>query len=302
MAFEEVMRGTGSPESDPYLVPTEVHHDANLDDDAGEGQSRNRNKVPPAAHALQNQLRDQERRLKRGRITRDRDFGLATLGYLYTQIWHGWVLAVLCFILLAAQLAIAVILAINQVDEYVGDDLGLCPGSLFRASRSQQVLAFFIGGIYIVKLGFKVLREVVYRTTDTPLNMASAFPFQLFVCVDRLMDVAFEPLVYVLNLFVVSKTTKELDMVLNTVALEFLLRLDNEFKAMILDTFAITDGIADKAIDAETRLVENCDVHQRLVDLFAFTLLLVLLACFLFTVVVTFWFIPCKFSLESQNL
>lgn len=287
-----------STESDPYPSLDKARDDTAMAE-AGGGINQDQE--------LQEELRETARVLWKKRITRDRDFGLATLGYLYSGIELGWVLSVLCFLLLSAQLAIAVILAVNQVDEYVSDGLGFCPGNRFKASQSQKVLAFFIGVIYIVKLGFKTLREILcYNkdtdTTGTPLNMASKFPFQLFVCVDRFMDVVFEPLVYVLNLFVVSKATKELDMVLNTVALEFLLRLDNEFKTMILNTFAITDGIVDKARKAETRSEKDCDVHKGFVDLFALSLILVLLTCFLFTLVVTVWFIPCKFSLESTDV
>ncbi|KAG5189831.1 hypothetical protein JKP88DRAFT_252669 [Tribonema minus] len=47
--------------------------------------------------------------------------------------------------------------------------------------------------------------------------------------VDDLMNNVFEQLVYVLNLWVVFVTPEVQDMVLNTLALEFIMDLDNQF-------------------------------------------------------------------------
>jgi hypothetical protein len=117
------------------------------------------------------------------------------------------------------------------------------------------------------------------------------------------MDVAFEPLVYVLNLFVVSRTTRELDMVLNAVALEFILMLDNEFKDYLLENFDVTDEMLDKVIEAESRSPpRGFDCHQAFIHLFTLALLLVLGLCLAFTLVVTVWFIFCKLSFDIQDL
>ena len=254
---------------------------------------------------LQQDLQAQARQLWRKRITSHRDVGLATLAYIYIckSRRFGAAVTVLAFLLLASQLAIAVILAINQADEYILADLGWCPGSRYTPSDSQKSLAFFIGVLYIVKLGTKALAEIKDLNSESPLNTVSHCPYQLFVCMDHFMDVAFEPLVYVLNLFVVSRTSKELDMVLNAVALEFILKLDNEFKAMLLENFSITDDMLDKVREAEIRAApDGCDYHQAFINLFTFALLLVLGLCFVFTLVVTVWFIPCKFALDNQEL
>jgi hypothetical protein len=247
----------------------------------------------------------------RRRIASDRDVGLATLAYVYRSSRYGVPILVLSFLLLASQLAIAAILAVNQSDEYIRSDLGWCPGGggsndgRYRASDSQRALAFFIGLLYVVKLGSKALAEKPDRVLglEAPLNKATHSPYQWFVCADRFMDVAFEPLVYVLNLFVVSRTTRELDMVLNAVALEFILMLDNEFKDYLLENFDVTDEMLDKVIEAESRSPpRGFDCHQAFIHLFTLALLLVLGLCLAFTLVVTVWFIFCKLSFDIQHI
>ena len=53
----------------------------------------------------------------------------------------------------------------------------------------------------------------------------------MFGCVDNLMAVAYEQSVYLLNLWLVYRAPTPLDMVLNSLAMEFVLKLDDEFKA-----------------------------------------------------------------------
>jgi hypothetical protein len=277
------------------------------DDELLEQEEEDRNRVSSSLSPSQRGLRGRARKKWRKRIASDRDVGLATLAYIYRSSRYGTPILVLSFLLLASQLAIAVILAINQSDEYIRSELGWCPGgtSRYQASDSQKALAFFIGVLYVVKLGSKALAEkpdLVFGM-EAPLSKATHCPYQWFVCADRFMDVAFEPLVYVLNLFIISRTARELDMVLNAVALEFILMLDNEFKDYLLENFDVTDAMLDKVIEAESRNPpRGFDCHQAFIHLYTLALLLVLGLCLAFTLVVTVWFIFCKLSFDSQDL
>ena len=53
----------------------------------------------------------------------------------------------------------------------------------------------------------------------------------LYAMADHIMmQGLFEALVYVFNLYLVFKTSEPLEMVLNMLALEFMVKIDNEFK------------------------------------------------------------------------
>eukprot|EP00961_Rhodomonas_salina_P037697 506871-Rhodomonas_salina.1 len=54
------------------------------------------------------------------------------------------------------------------------------------------------------------------------------------VGVDNFMDFVYEPLVYMLNLWLVFITDDEVDMVLNALAMEFILKVDNQLKGDLL--------------------------------------------------------------------
>lgn len=201
----------------------------------------------------------------------------------------------------------AVILSVSQLTIHARQyDFASCPDT---ATPSQRALAFFIGLLYIVKIGFRLVEEY----TDTKKKnggLGGSFKcfYQAFVCVDRAMDVVFEPLVYLLNMFVIFRTVNELDMVLNAVALEFILLLDDEFKDACVGAFQLSDAVVDKATAAEARLTGEdilcCDrdCHEICITFFAWLLRVILVCCFLFAAFMTFYFIPCKLGEASLGV
>lgn len=70
-----------------------------------------------------------------------------------------------------------------------------------------------------------------------PSDSESRGAIRLYISMDRCMNLVYESLVYLLNLWIVFVTHEPLDMVLNALALEFILQLDNEIKPMYLKAF-----------------------------------------------------------------
>jgi len=156
------------------------------------------------------------------------DIGLITVAYMHTE--PDWVRAyyvrfLLCLVIVA-QLVIPIIVFLDSIDDY---SAGFCPRG---AGVKTRILAFFIGGIYMAKLNFlfgkkmfEALEKAALSNTDSGSSMA-----QLCVTGDLLMNTGYEAMVYILNLWIVFLTPQALDMVLNALAMEFILLLDDEIK------------------------------------------------------------------------
>eukprot|EP00611_Tribonema_gayanum_P005237 TRINITY_DN14498_c0_g4_i1.p1 TRINITY_DN14498_c0_g4~~TRINITY_DN14498_c0_g4_i1.p1 ORF type:complete len:237 (-),score=22.63 TRINITY_DN14498_c0_g4_i1:54-764(-) len=174
--------------------------------------------------------------------------------------------------------ALIPLLGINA--EYMGESSLTCPNT---ASQAQRALMFFIGAIYLARA--TVLRaqrrELVEQIDRDSMKSSRGYIKALVIStfpekeatsyggtredraawndvanasfnrttgmLDDLMNNAFEHLVYVLNLWVVFVTPEVQDMVLNTLALEFIMDLDNQF----VEQYWVTSGRAARYVYQE---------------------------------------------------
>jgi len=69
-------------------------------------------------------------------------------------------------------------------------------------------------------------------------------PLLFYVFADRFMDLAYEGAVYILNLWLVfSETSDPIDMIWNSLALEFILQFDDEIKDLYLRVYPVTEDV-----------------------------------------------------------
>lgn len=204
-----------------------------------------RNKTSDAANSV-------ERRKAEKTITdysKDYFIGLAVIAYAYTpQYKIGYLVKLLPLLLLAVQVTSPFLIWIPQLDELAATAQGnstqpgifegtLCPGG---ASTSARITMLLIAFIYVYRATINAV--VLWNSQDmlsikSPLLFYGMFDFFL-------MQVIYEVAVYMLNLWLILLTENPLDMVLNSVALEFITQLDTEFKAHFFENFpAINEHI-----------------------------------------------------------
>lgn len=126
----------------------------------------------------------------------------------------------LLFLVIVAQLMIPVLLLVYSIDN--GDVVQFCPSTADGISRA---VAFALGCIYQVRiillLGSKQCEPVVVKRGHSTCLLQSSLLF------DSFMNIIYELGVYFVNLWIVFVTLDPIDMVLNVLALEFVLQLDD---------------------------------------------------------------------------
>ena len=139
-----------------------------------------------------------------------------------------------CYLLVLvvlAQLMIPVLLLMySSVDNH--EITSFCPSSADWISRS---LAFLVGCIYQVRI--ILLFEGM---SNEPIKVKAAkytVWLKLALLCDSFMNIPYELLVYITNFCIVFFTSNPLDMVLNALALEFILQLDNGVKDKYIAIF-----------------------------------------------------------------
>ena len=112
---------------------------------------------------------------------------------------------------------------------------GWCPST---ADLSTRIIMLCIAGIYVARL-----RVASIEFSDACKHMQKTGShvgkfdsvLGLYLMVDLVvMQGSFEAAVYLFNLYLVFKTPEPLEMVLNMLALEFIVKIDNEFKSAFM--------------------------------------------------------------------
>jgi len=203
----------------------------------------------------------------------DEGIGLCTIAYAYKPSSPcGYVLKLLPLLLLIVQVTSPFIIFVPQLEKYrentaliraerhetamfeasllvnssntTTDDLvieyydSLCPGG---AAFNQKLTMLLITFIYFVRISMNASYLAVNVGKENNVEDESAIAWVgLFDLLG--MQVIYENLVYLLNLWLVFQTESPLDMILNAVALEFVTTLDTEFKGRFFDMFPAING------------------------------------------------------------
>ena len=176
----------------------------------------------------------------------------------YTKIFDI-VVKVSALLLLLAQVVVPICLLIEEIKVYRRKGHApICPA---KAPLNQRILTGAIAVVYFTRIA--ALYQGKYYETDIHnlddesfkgaytitqertkaivadlkrrhLNILS----DLYGQVDDFMNITYEGFVYIVNAFIVFATEDALNMVLNLLALEFVLKLDDEFKALYFDSNA----------------------------------------------------------------
>lgn len=175
----------------------------------------------------------------------------------------------LLFLVVVAQLMIPVLLLMYSIEN--SDVVSFCPSTADGISRA---VAFALGCIYQVRiillLGSKQCEPVAVKGGKSTLLLQS------FLLFDSFMDIIYELGVYFINLWIVFVTSDPLDMVLNALALEFVLLLDDVAKEKYIsimvkhrhcnlfhryqDTFYLTEAPQQRREAAVTMAAKMNDV------------------------------------------
>jgi hypothetical protein len=139
-----------------------------------------------------------------------------------------------CYLLLLviiAQLMIPALLLMYSLDN--SDVVSFCPSSADGISRA---VAFALGCIYQVRI-MLLLGSKQCEPVDVVQERSTRLLRFLLKC-DSFMNIIYELCVYFINLWIVFFTSDPLEMVLNALALEFVLQLDDVAKEKYIAIFA----------------------------------------------------------------
>lgn len=167
--------------------------------------------------------------------------GLATMMYMQMQsqdnttpLMISLIRLKVCYLLvlvIVAQLMIPVLLVMYSVDN--SEVESFCPNS---AGGIPRAVAFALGCIYQVRI-ILLLGSKPSQTAE-PEKDKRTLRLQLSLHFDSFMNFIYELCVYFINLWIVFVTSDPLNMVLNALALEFVLQLDDIAKEKYIAIFA----------------------------------------------------------------
>ena len=109
----------------------------------------------------------------------------------------------------------------NEIDRYDGS---MCPNN---SDWKKKLIMFGASAVYFVR-SFFLWDNLTDRTRLQKLTPS----IDILVMIDTFQEFGFNLFVYVANLWIIFKEDNLYDMVLNCVAMEFLMNLDNEFEEM----------------------------------------------------------------------
>jgi hypothetical protein len=130
-------------------------------------------------------------------------------------------LAALPIIIFIAQWSIYIAMVANEIDGYDGS---ICPNT---SDWKKKLIMFGASSVYFVR-SFFLWDNLTDRTRLQKLTPS----IDILVMIDTFQEFGFNLFVYVANLWIIFKEDNLYDMVLNCVAMEFLMNLDNEFEEM----------------------------------------------------------------------
>jgi len=130
-------------------------------------------------------------------------------------------IAALPIIIFVAQWSIYIAIVANEVDNYDGR---LCPND---SDWKKKLIMFGVSSLYFVR-SFFLWDNLTDRT-----RLQKFLPsVDVLVMIDTFQEFGFNLFVNLANLWIIFKEDNLYDMVLNCVAMEFLMNLDNEFEEM----------------------------------------------------------------------
>jgi hypothetical protein len=134
---------------------------------------------------------------------------------------------------IASQIAIPIIILGSTLRD--NDIPTFCPST---GNCYERAVAFFIGIAYLAKLTFLAVSRTDAAGVENPVcernNTSGDLAF--WYSLDRFMNFAYQSLVYLINLWIVFLLPDVLDMVLNALAIEYILVLDDQLKKIFLST------------------------------------------------------------------
>jgi hypothetical protein len=130
-------------------------------------------------------------------------------------------LAALPIMIFLAQWSIYIAIVANEVDNYDGR---LCPN---ESDWKKKFIMFGVSALYFVR-SFFLWDNLTDRTRLQKLTPS----VDVLVMVDTFQEFGFNLFVNIANMWIIFKEDSLYDMVLNCVAMEFLMNLDNEFEEM----------------------------------------------------------------------
>ena len=142
--------------------------------------------------------------------------------YVIAHIFSS--LTALPILIFISQWAIWISIIAHQNNEFDGN---ICPN---KAPWTHKLLMFAIAVIYYVK-SFFLWDNLTDRTRLNRMTPS----IDTWVLMDTFQEYGFNLLVYGANLWIIYVEDDPLDMVMNSLAMEFIMNFDNEFEHMYFD-------------------------------------------------------------------
>ena len=156
-------------------------------------------------------------------------------------------------IIFIAQWSIYIAMVANEITKYDGQ---LCPNN---SDWKRKLIMFGASSVYFVR-SFFLWDNLTDRTRLQKLTPT----IDIWVMLDTFQEFGFNLFVYIVNLWIVFKDDNIYDMVLNCVAMEFLMNLDNEFEEMYFKYLPESaDDIYDNVFVSYTVNQENIQKKKR---------------------------------------
>ena len=133
-------------------------------------------------------------------------------------------LAFLPIIVFIIQWSIYIALIANEVREY---DKGFCPND---STWEKKVIMFAVSMLYFVR-SFFLWDNLTDRTRLNRMVPA----VDIWIMLDTFQEFGFNLIVYLANIWIIFSNDEVQEMILNALAMEFLMDLDNEFETMYLE-------------------------------------------------------------------
>ena len=160
------------------------------------------------------------------------EVGLFTLFWFYKSmvVDHKIIRRVMLLLTLVAQLAIPVVILMNSIHKYEESCSSMCERG---APFVEKMAGAGVGMMYLVLSYFRFF----HHSNPSQFHGSSASAFQLTTFIDRLMCFGYKELVRIVNLGILTVETDARAMIINSVALEYVLDLDGIAKRLFIRVF-----------------------------------------------------------------
>ena len=183
-------------------------------------------------------------------------------------------------IIFMCQWVCLIALGINQWTDYTR---GFCPNS---GTVTEKILMMGISAIYFVRSSL-LLRKNIASTFENEAKLladrAEDSVFDFYTRLDWLHQFSHQILSTLFNLWIVFVANDVMDMVLNSLAIEFLTQLDDEFKTMYFDNYGRLKKRLHELEKTQVKTWESCQSKwmKRFDCAFGCLMLLIILASLL---------------------